>query len=109
MTIRKPKPKPNGLSDYSGDWSAEELMDEIDPSWWLPDDDKKVLLDESLYDTYLRLLKTGELTPGTSFETFEKLQHDFDIDIISKIKNRIEDKNKKEGIANLFMRLRGLA
>ena len=108
MRIRKPKPTPDLVNGHS-DWNTEDFLHSIDPSLWMEEDDKKVSLEENLYDTYLRLLKAGELLPGTTFETFEKLQHDFDIDIISKIKKRIEDKNKKEGIANLFMRLRGLA
>ena len=109
MRIRKPKPTPDLVNGHS-DWNQEDWMHSIDPSWWLPDDpDKKVSLDESLYDTYLRMMKEGELQPGTSFEMFEKLQHDFDLDIISKIKKRIQDNNRKEGIANLFSRLRGLA
>ena len=107
MRIRKPKP--NGPTSFtSEDWDL--IINSADPNF--PHDiipDKKVSLDESLYDTYLRMMKEGELQPGTSFEMFEKLQHDFDLDIISKIKKRIEDKNNKEGIANLFSRLRGLA
>ena len=104
---KAPKPTPNGQTTLtSDDWdllinSATDFPYEIF-------DDKKVSLEENLYDTYLRLLKAGELHPDTTFETFEKLQHDFDTDIISKIKKRIQDKNRKEGIASLF-RLRGLA
>ena len=109
MRIRKPKPIKPDLPNGHSDWNTEDWLESIDPGGWASDEDKKVSLEESLYDTYLRLLKAGELLPGTTFETFEKLQHDFDIDIISKIKKRIEDKNKKEGIANLFMRMRGLA
>ena len=40
---------------------------------------------------------------------FQKSYHDFDTDILSRLKKRIEDQNKKEGIASLFMRMRGLA
>jgi len=106
MAIKIYRPKPNGHDTQPNVIPIGTIPHEKP---WYEDDDKMVDLDEGLYDTYLRLLKAGELLPGTTFETFEKLQHDFDIDIISKIKKRIEDKNKKEGIANLFMRLRGLA
>ncbi len=106
MSIRKPKP--NGQTTLtSDDWDL--IINSADPNF--PHeifDDKKVSLDESLYDTYIRMLESGQLQPGTSFEMFEKLQHDFDTDIISKIKKRIQDKNRKEGIASLF-RLRGRA
>ena len=108
MRIRKPKPTPDLVNGHS-DWTSDDWLQIIDPGGWASDEDKKVSLDESLYDTYLRMMKEGELQPGTSFEMFEKLQHDFDLDIISKIKKRIQDKNNKEGIANLFSRLRGLA
>ena len=102
------KPKPNGQTTLtSEDWdllinSATDFPYEIF-------EDKKVEVDESLFDQYLRLLKAGDLLPGTTFDMFEKNYMDFDTDIISKIKKRIEDKNKTEGIAKLFMRLRDFA
>jgi len=101
------KPKPNGQTTLtSDDWDL--IINSTTDFPYEIFDDKKVSLDESLFEEYLKLLKAGELQPGTSFERFEKLQHDFDTDIISKIKKRIQDKNRKEGIASLF-RLRGLA
>ena len=109
MTIRKPKPIKPDLPNGHSDWNTDDWLHSIDPTLWMEDYDKKVSLDENLYDTYLRLLKAGELLPNTTFQMFEKNYGDFDTDIISKIKKRIEDKNKKEGIANLFMRMRGLA
>jgi len=101
------KPKPNGQTTLtSDDWDL--IINSTTDFPYEIFDDKKVSLDESLFEEYLQLLKNGQLAPGTSFELFEKLQHDFDTDIISKIKKRIQDKNRKEGIASLF-RLRGLA
>ena len=100
----KPKPtpdKPNGHSD----WNQEDWLHSIDPLWWLPDDDKKVELN-GIYELYLDLLKKGELLPNTTFEMFEKNYGDFDTDIISKLKKRIQDQNRNEGLASLF-RLRG--
>ena len=40
---------------------------------------------------------------------FEKNYHDFDVDIISKINKRIQDQNRLEGIAGLFLRSKGSA
>ena len=110
MAIRIPvlPPKPDLVNGHS-DWNTDDWLHSIAPTLWIDDDDKKVEIHEDLFEKYLELLKAGELLPNTTFEMFEKNYHDFDIDIISKIKKRIEDKNKKEGIANLFMRLRGLA
>ena len=109
MAIRIPvlPPKPDLVNGHS-DWNTDDWLESVDPGGWASDEDKRVSLDENLYDTYLRLLKAGELLPGTTFEMFEKFQHDFDTDIISKINKRIQDQNKLEGIANLFSRLRGL-
>ena len=107
MRIRKPKP--NGPTSFTSEvWDL--IINSADPNF--PHDiipDKKVSLDESLFEEYLKLLKAGELLPNTTFEMFEKSYHDFDTDILSRLKKRIEDQNKKEGIASLFMRMRGLA
>ena len=109
MAIRIPvlPPKPDLVNGHS-DWNTDDWLESVDPGGWASDEDKRVSLDENLYDTYLRMLKKGELLPGTTFETFEKLQHDFDIDIISRINKKIQDQNRLEGIASLFSRLRGL-
>tara|TARA_R100001530_G_C4222437_1_gene130331 strand:+ start:200 stop:517 length:318 start_codon:yes stop_codon:yes gene_type:complete len=102
------KPKPNGQTTLtSDDWDL--IINSTTDFPYEIFDDKKVSLDESLFEEYLKLLKAGELLPNTTFEMFEKSYHDFDTDILSRLKKRIEDQNKKEGIASLFMRMRGLA
>ena len=53
----------------------------VDIAWELPHE-----IEEDLYGKYLKLLKSGDLAPNTSFERFEKLYHDFGVDIISKKK-----------------------
>ena len=98
----KPKPtpdKPNGHSD----WNTDDWLESIDPGGWV--DDKRSELN-GIYELYLDLLKKGELLPNTTFEMFEKNYGDFDTDIISKLKKRIQDQNRNEGLASLF-RLRG--
>ena len=95
------KPKPNGQTTLtSDDWDL--IINSTTDFPYEIFDDKKVSLDESLFEEYLKLLKAGELQPGTSFERFEKLQHDFDTDIISKINKRIKDKKQTEGLAALL-------
>ena len=95
----KPKPiKPDLVNGHS-DWNTDDWLESIDPGGWV--DDKRVEIDSN-YKLYLDLLNKGLLDPNTSYELFEKLQNDFDTDIISKIKKRIQDKNRIEGIASLF-------
>ena len=86
----------NGHSD----WNTEDWLESIDPGGWA--DDKKVQVDENLFDEYLELIKSGQLAPDVSFERFEKNYHNFDTDIISKIKKRVLDKKKVEGLASIL-------
>ena len=76
----KPKPiKPDLVNGHS-DWFPEDFdIEAIDPSWWLPENDKKVEAD-SLYEKYLELLKEGNLLPGTTFQMFESNPLGYDID-----------------------------
>ena len=92
-------PKPDLINGHS-DWNTEDWLESIDPGGW--QDDRKVEIDKSLFETYLELLKAGELLPGTSFQMFEKNYGDFDTDAISKIKKRVEDKKKAEGLASIL-------
>ena len=98
---KAPKPTPNGQTTLtSDDWdllinSATDFPYEIF-------DDKKVSLDENLFEEYLQLLKNGQLAPGTSFEMFEKNYYDFDTDLISQINKRVKTKKLAEGIAMLM-------
>ena len=102
IPVIPPKPDlPNGHSD----WNADDWIDSIDPSWWLPDNDKKVQVEENLFDKYLEMLKSGELLPGTTFQMFEKNFMDYDTETISKIKKEINKrmaaKKISEGLAAL--------
>ena len=101
----KPKPIKPDLPNGHSDWSTEELMDAIDPSWWLPDDDKKVEAN-SLYERYMELLKSGELLPGVTFQMFEANPIGYDPEAIAKmnkeINKRIAVKKSKEGLAALL-------
>ena len=102
MAIKRYRPKPNGHDTQPNVIPIGTIPHEKP---WYEDDDKVVDLDEGLYDTYLRLLKAGELLPGTTFEMFEKFQHDFDTDIISKIKKKILEQDRAKGIASLSAKL----
>jgi len=102
MAIKRYRPKPNGHDTQPNVIPIGTIPHEKP---WYEDDDKMVDLDEGLYDTYLRLLKAGELLPGTTFEMFEKFQHDFDTDIISKIKKKILEQDRAKGIASLSAKL----
>ena len=97
-------PKPDMVNGHS-DWNEEDWINAIDPSWWLPDD-RKVQVEENLFDKYLDLLKAGELLPNTTFEMFEKNFRNYDTEIISKIKKeinkRIAAKKRVEGLAALM-------
>ena len=102
------KPKPNGQTTLtSDDWDL--LINSATDFPYEVFEEKKVQVDESLFDQYLRLLKSGDLLPGTTFDMFEKNYMDFDTDIISKIKKRIRDQNRLEGIASIFVRSKGNA
>ena len=102
IPVIPPKPDlPNGHSD----WNADDWIDSIDPSWWLPDDDKKVEAN-SLYERYMELLKSGELLPGVTFQMFEANPIGYDPEAIAKmnkeINKRIAVKKSKEGLAALL-------
>ena len=92
-------PKPDMVNGHS-DWNTEDWLESIDPGGWV--DDRKVQVEENLFDKYLDLLKSGQLLPGTSFEMFEKNYLDFDSDVISKINKKVRDKKKIEGLASIL-------
>jgi len=94
-------PKPDLMNGHS-DWSTDDWLQSIDPGGWASDEDKRVQVDENLFEKYLELIKKGELQPNTTFEMFEKLQHDFDTDIISRINKRVLDKKRSEGLAGII-------
>ena len=68
-------------------------------------EDKRVQVEENLFDKYLEMLKSGELLPGTTFQMFEKNFMDYDTETISKIKKEINKrmaaKKITEGLAAL--------
>ena len=98
---------PNLMDSFDWDiWLREKMGPKYET---LEEEDKKAEVHEDLFEEYLRLLKAGDLLPNTSFERFEKNYHDFDTDIISKIKKRIRDQNRLEGIASIFVRSKGNA
>ena len=97
-TKPKPIPFPQSADEFM---ELNDMLDTIDPSWWLPDEKKRVDA-ESLYEKYLELLKAGELLPNTTFEKFEKNYLDFDTDVISKINKKVREKKRAEGLAALL-------
>ena len=97
----RPKPiKPDLVNGHS-DWTSDDWLEILDPGGWSSDEDKRVEA-ESLYEKYLELLKEGNLLPGTTFQMFESNPLGYDIDAIAKIKKRVEDKKKAEGLATLL-------
>ena len=94
------KPKPNGQTTFtSDDWDL--LINSPTDFPYEIFDDKKVELD-GIYELYLDLLKKGELLPGTTFQMFEKNYLDFDTDVFTKIKKRVNEMKKAEGLAALL-------
>ena len=53
----------------------------MDIAWELPSE-----IEEDVYGKYLDLLKSGDLTPGTTFENFEKNYSDYDAKLLKKKK-----------------------
>ena len=106
MTKDKPKIKPIAIEEepfwkwWLAPWQEYPEDDDVTP----PEDKKLTVVpvEENLYDKYIELLNAGELLPGTTFELFEKLHRDLDVDIISKIKKRVIDKKRIEGLASLL-------
>jgi len=75
----------------------------MDIAWELPHE-----IEVDLYGRYLDLLKSGDLAPNTSFERFEKLYHDFGVDIISK-KKRMDDQMLSNAIAKIDNAMSGIS
>ena len=92
-------PKPDMVNGHS-DWNTEDWLESVDPGGWV--NDRKVQVEENLFDKYIELLKSGQLLPGTSFEMFEKNYLDFDSDVISKINKKVLENKKREGLASIL-------
>ena len=75
----------------------------VDIVWDLPSD-----IEEDVYGTYLRLLKGGDLTPGTSFEEFEKNYSNYDAKLIKK-KNDLKEMRLSNAIAKIDDAMSGIA
>ena len=102
------KPKSNGkytmptINMDSFDWDIW-LREKMGPKYeTLEEENKRKVEAESLYEKYLELLKAGELLPGTTFQMFEKNYLDFDTDVFTKIKKRVNEKKRIEGLASLL-------
>lgn len=104
--VKKPiRPRPNiHLNNPLSNTATDNFLELVDPGGWA--DEKKVQVEENLFDKYLELLKKGELLPGTTFEMFEKNFMGYDTETISKIKKeinkRIAAKKRTEGLAALM-------
>ena len=100
--VKKPiRPRPNiHLNNPLSNTATDNFLELVDPGGWA--DEKKVQVEENLFEKYLELLKGGELLPGTTFEMFEKNYGDFDTDLISQINKRVRRKKLAEGVAALM-------
>ena len=88
---------------YNRPKSKSNSSGTVDIAWELPHE-----IEEDLYGKYLDLLKSGDLAPNTSFERFEKLYHDFGVDIISK-KKRMDDQMLSNAIAKIDNAMSGIS
>jgi len=74
----------------------------MDIAWDLPSD-----LEEDVYGTYLDLLKSGDLTPGTSFKDFEENYSNYDAKLLQK-KKKMEENILSNAIAKIDNSMSGL-
>ena len=68
-------------SDAQSHPSVNRGSGTMEIAWDLPSE-----IEEDVYGKYLDLLKSGDLTPGTSFENFEKNYSDYDAKLLKKKK-----------------------
>ena len=87
---KQPKSKSNGSGS-------------VDIAWELPHE-----IEEDLYGKYLELLKSGDLTPGVTFERFERDYHLFDAHVISK-KKQLQDVILSNAMAKIDNAMSGIA
>jgi len=67
-------PKPDMVNGHS-DWHDSDWMDAVDPSWWLPDDDKRAgLLEYELADEYWRGVYEEYLKKGGTLDFKEFME-----------------------------------
>ena len=75
----------------------------VDIAWELPSE-----IEEDVYGKYLDLLKSGDLTPGTTFENFEKNYSDYDAKLLKKKKD-IKEMRLSNAIAKIDNAMSGLS
>ena len=75
----------------------------MDIAWELPSE-----VEEDVYGKYLDLLKGGDLTPGTSFEDFEKNYSDYDAKLLKKKKD-VDELRLSNAIAKIDNAMSGLS
>jgi hypothetical protein len=90
MLYGKPKSKSNGSGT-------------VELAWDLPSD-----VEEDTYGKYLELLKGGDLTPGTSFEDFEKNYSNYDAKLLQK-KKALDEMRLSNAIQKIDSALSGLS
>ena len=86
-----------------GDPSKSRGPGTVDIVWDLPSE-----IEEDVYGKYLELLKGGDLTPGTSFEDFEKNYSNYDAKLIKK-KNDLKEMRLSNAIAKIDDAMSGIA
>ena len=85
-----------------GDPSKSRGPGTVDIVWDLPSD-----IEEDVYGTYLNLLKSGDLTPGTSFEDFEKNYSNYDAKLLKK-KKALDEMRLSNAIAKIDDAMSGI-
>ena len=74
----------------------------VDIAWELPSE-----IEEDVYGKYLDLLKSGDLTPGTSFENFEQNYSNYDAKLLKK-KKAIKDMRLSSAIQKIDNAMSGI-
>jgi len=75
----------------------------MDIAWDLPSD-----IEEDAYGRYLELLKSGDLTPGTSFKNFEENYSNYDAKLLKK-KKAIKEMRLSSAIQKIDNAMSGLS
>ena len=102
----KPKPiKPDLVNGHS-DWFPEDFdIEAIDPSWWLPDDDKRAgsgNLEFDLASEYWQNQYQNYINGGGTMIYVDWMQQQLNDKISKKINDIAEEKKDLEGIASIL-------
>jgi len=104
--INKKKPEMSFTEEYKMLYGKPKSKSRdpgtVDIVWDLPSD-----IEEDVYGTYLNLLKSGDLTPGTSFEDFEKNYSLMGLETMAK-KKRLDDNILSNAIAKIDNAMSGI-